>query len=226
MPVSVAVLSQCALWNGLPPEVLKALADDMRLVFLRRREALSSVLTHFDGLGVVLSGQMQALDETSDGKEVALQTVQANEVFGLAELLSDRPPPLTWMAAAQGTSVGLLEREAARAALERPEVALRAARAMAQRVCDTHSLHKVLSVHPVSARVCAWLAWQAPSESRMLEIPTHAELAWQLNTTRESVTRVLQRLQAEGIMERVEAGWQVLRQDTLLEWSRGKGRES
>lgn len=225
MPVSMAVLSQCSLWAGLPPGPMKELASQMRLLPMRRREVLGSPEAPFTGLGVVLSGQLQALDETMDGREVALQKIQSNGVFGLGELLADRSEPLTWVANAHGTAVGLLERSLAQQFLDRPEVASRAARLLAQRLSDIQSLHKVLSVHPVSARVCAWLAWQAQHSVGLVMPPTHAELAWQLNTTRESVTRVLQRLQADGVIEREQDAWRIVQAAVLLDWSRGKGRE-
>jgi CRP-like cAMP-binding protein len=117
--------------------------------------------------------------------------------------------------------VGLLERQAALEALATAELAVRAAASLAQRVCDTQSLQKVLTVHPVSARVCAWLLWRRERATGLVGLPTHAELAWQLNTTRESVTRVLQRLLQDGVIERLEEQWRVASETGLADWARG-----
>lgn len=222
MPVSPAVLIQCPLFAELAPELVRPIAEQMNLMPLRRRESLEDGGPAFDGLGVVLSGQLQALDETADGREVALVTVNANEVFGLPELLAEGALPLAWVASAPGTTVALMRRDHAMAALQRGDLGLRAAMLLAQRVCDTLSLQKVLTVHPVAARVCAWLVWQAQPPLWALEIPTHAELAWQLNTTRESVTRVLQKLLAEGVLGRNDLGWTVAQPDVLREMARGR----
>lgn len=222
MPVSPAVLTLCPLFSELAPELLRPIAEQMQMLPLRRREALNGGQAAFDGLGVVLSGQVQAVDETADGREVALITAGANDVFGLPELLARSASPLVWMASAPGTTVALLRREVALGALQKGELSFRAATLLAQRVCDTLSLQKVLTVHPVAARVCAWLMWQAKPPEWMLQIPTHAELAWQLNTTRESVTRVLQKLLADGVLGRSDAGWTIAQPDVLQELARGR----
>ncbi len=225
MPVAVAALSQCTLFSGISSQLVQQAADSMRLLPLRRREVLADAAASLPGLGVVLSGALQAVDETADGREVALETVGVNEAFGFAELLAARSLPVTWMAAAAGTTVGLLPREPAMALLHQPEVALRAAQSLAQRVCDTRGLQKVLTIHPVSARVCAWLNLQRTPEKGAVQVPTHAELAWQLNTTRESVTRVFQRLQADGVIQRDGDIWQVAGSEVLEDWIRNRIRE-
>lgn len=222
MPVALAVLTQCPLFAGLSAELSRFCADQTRLVSLRRREALANVDgSPFDGLGIVLAGSVQALDLTGDGREVALATALPFEAFGLAELLAARMTPKNWLATASSTTVGLIPREAAREAFTRPELAWRAASDLAQRVCDTQSLQKVLTVHPVSARVCAWLLWQWDEATGLVDVPTHAELAWQLNTTRESVTRVLQKLVQDGVVERQQERWRVLWPEGLKDWASG-----
>lgn len=227
MPVALAVLTQCPLFAGLPLEFTRFCAAQARLAPLRRREALVNGNSGaFSGLGVVLAGSVQAIDLTGDGREVALVTALPFEAFGLAELLARRTQALNWMSASASTMVALIERDAALEALKHPELALRAAATLAQKVCDAQHLQKVLTVHPVSARVCAWLVMQHDPQSGMVEVPTHAELAWLLNTTRESVTRVMQRLVNDGLIERLEAGWRVTSGAALNDWARARGRES
>jgi CRP-like cAMP-binding protein len=229
MPLAVAVLTQCALFSGLTPELTRFCAEHMQLVTLRRREAIADGArgggSAFTGLGVVLGGAVQAVDLTGDGREAALVTTLPFECFGLAELLAPRGQALTWMASATSTAVGLMDREAALQAFSKPELLMRAAALLAQRVCDAHSLQKVLAVHPVSARVCAWLEWQREGERGGVTVPTHAELAWQLNTTRESVTRVFQKLIADGVLERDGDRWRIAMPDLLADWACGRSRE-
>jgi CRP-like cAMP-binding protein len=223
MPVALAVLTQCPMFAGLPAELTRFCAEQARLVSFRRRESLANGDSGtFDGLGVVLAGSIQAVDLTGDGREVALVTALPYEAFGLAELLAARAQPLNWLSVSSSTVVALMERHAALEALRHPELALRAAASLAQRVCDAQHLHKVLTVHPVSARVSAWLLMQHDTQTGQVEVPTHAELAWLLNTTRESVTRVMQRLLNDGLIEREEAGWRVTSASALNEWARGR----
>jgi CRP-like cAMP-binding protein len=226
MPIALAVLTPCSLFTGLPPEVVKPWADRMRLVSVRRREAVTTESGEpFDGLGIVLSGAVQSIDLTGDGREVALATAAAHEPFGLAELLASRVTPGHWMASNPSTAVGLLTSRDALEMLAEPVFALRAASRLAQHVCDVQSLQKVLTVHPVSARVCAWLRWQGEGAAGVVQVPTHAELAWHLNTTRESVTRVFQKLFSDGVIAREESGWRIADWSALTEGSRPRSRE-
>jgi len=119
------------------------------------------------------------------------------------------------------TTVALLPRARALWLLEQPEIATCAARLLAQQVSDLLDMQKLQAIHSVNARVCAWLYRQC-LRSALLRLPTHGELAVQLNTTRESVTRLLQRLQSDEVMRREGEFWQVLRPGVLQDWARGE----
>jgi CRP-like cAMP-binding protein len=217
MPVSMAVLVQCPLFAELPTLQLGAVAERMQIVSLRRREVLGGE-SGFKGLGVVLSGSLQSVDETTDGREVVLTSVEPNQPFGVAELLADALSPPTWVAAGNATAVGTLDRASSQEVLRRPELAWAVARSLAQRVCDMQGMQKILSIHSVPARLAAWLHWQCRGQDLEIRLPTHAELAWQLNTTRESVTRVLQRLSSDGLLVRDGDLWRVRQAPALASW--------
>lgn len=217
MPVSMAVLVQCTLFAELPTLQLGAVAERMQIVSLRRREVLGGA-AGFTGLGVVLNGSLQSVEETTDGREVVLATAEAYEPFGLAELLAQAIAPPTWVAGSTSTAVGTLDRATAMDVLQRPELAFAVARTLARRVCDLQGMQKILSIHSVPARLAAWLHWQCAGTEGRIKLPTHAELAWQLNTTRESVTRVLQRLSAEGLLARDGEAWRVANPSALSDW--------
>lgn len=217
MPVSMAVLVQCPLFAELPTLQLGAVAERMQIISLRRREVLGGP-AGFNGLGVVLSGTLQSVEETTDGREVVLATVEPNQPFGLAELLAQPLALPTWVAAGPSTAVGALDRFSALEVLRRPESAWALARTLAQRVCEMQGMQKILSIHSVPARLAAWLHWQSGGREGEIRLPTHAELAWQLNTTRESVTRVLQRLSSDGLLQRDGDMWRLVDTAALSVW--------
>lgn len=222
MPVALAAIQGCTFFQDVAVEVVQSAAKEMVLHHLRRREVLGGS-AGFAGLGVVLSGTIQAVDATADGREVAMLTVGVNEVFGVAELLAARAMPLLWIAGVSGTAVALLAATPALGLLAQPSVALQAAKMLALQVCDAQGWQKVRAMHPISTRVAAWINWQAASDGA-LRVPTHAELAWQLNTTRESVTRVFQRLMAEGVLSRDGEGWRLANSAALADWLAGKSK--
>jgi CRP/FNR family cyclic AMP-dependent transcriptional regulator len=207
MPVLDFALRSCRFFATAPDAVVAQAAQDMDIVNLKRREVLLRGGRPFTGLGVVLQGRLQAMDRTLDGREVALQTIEEREAFGQAGLLARRPVELTWVAAAP-SSVAVMSADQARRLLETTVLGLMAARDLADQVSDQLGWQKLLAVTPISARVCAWACW-ASAGRLTLDIPKHAELAWRLNTTRESITRTFQKLLADGLLARDGEVWQI-----------------
>lgn len=222
MPVSELALRSCKLFSDAPQEVLEQASQQMEIVQLRRREVLTYASKSFKGLGVVLQGRIQAIDQTLDGREVALQTVETSEAFGQVNLLATQPVQMVWVAAVS-SSVALMSAEAALRLFQNGAMSFAAARELANQVSESLGWQKINAVTPISARVCAWLCWSS-GKSYLLDIPKHAELAWRLNTTRESITRTFQKLQADGLIERDGEQWRINDLETLEGMATGDTR--
>lgn len=224
MPVSELALRGCSLFARAPDDLVQQVSGEMEIVNLKRREVLHPHGRTFRGLGVVLQGRIQAIDQTLDGREVALQTLDVGEAFGQVELLAPEPVQMVWMASTP-SAVGVLPADKALALLEASPMGLLVARTLAGQVSQFLSWQKILSVTPISSRVCAWVCWAAGSKDR-LEIPKHAELAWRLNTTRESITRTFQRLQADNLLQRDDTVWQILNRPALEQLALGDSKDT
>ena len=222
MPISILALKQCALFVDAPEALLQQAAQCMEIAQLKRREVLVTNDLPFNGLGLVLQGRLQAIDYTIDGREVALSTIEPGGIFGQASLLAPRPVELTWVATSLST-LAIMTKDDARTLIDDPLMSLRIARDLAQQVCDSIGWQKILSVHPVSARVCSWLIWHFGNSSQAI-FPTHAELAWRLSTTRESVTRTLQRLMADEVLQREGEFWHLANREGLSLLAQGEGK--
>jgi CRP/FNR family cyclic AMP-dependent transcriptional regulator len=213
MPVSELVLRGCNLFASAPDALVSSASGDMDIIHLKRREVLEPGGRSFRGLGVVVQGRIQSIDQTLDGREVALQTVEPGEAFGQVALLASQAVHMVWVATAP-SAVAVLSEEKALALFESAPMAMLAARGLADQVSEFLSWQKIMSVTPISSRVCAWICWSAGQKDR-LDVPKQAELAWRLNTTRESITRTFQRLQADGLLQRDESAWAILKRPAL-----------
>lgn len=222
MPVLDLALRPCRLFSAAPEEVIAQAARDMDIVNLKRREVLTRSGRPFRGLGVVLQGRLQAMDRTLDGREVALQTIEERETFGQAGLLASTALELTWVAVSPCT-VAVMSAEHARRMLQSPAMALHTARDLADQVAGYLGWQKILTVTPVTARVCAWVIWARRGDE--LSIPKHAELAWRLNTTRESITRTFQRLLADGLLAREGDVWRIADAAAMAQMAMGDERD-
>lgn len=220
MAISQVALAPCRFLAAASPAALQFAAAHMEMRHLRKRELLMDGAHSFTGLGVVMQGAVQAVDLTLDGKEVALLNVGPYETFGHVSLLATQPVAMNWVATSSSTTVALLPQEKALQLTQFPELVLQLARAASQQVCDLLSWQKIQAINPVSARICAWLLHHSRMETEM-QLPTHAELAWRLNTTRESVTRVLQKLLTDGVLQRDGDVWRILSPQTLKDLIHG-----
>lgn len=223
MPVSELALRGCSLFARAPDDLVAQVSGEMEIIHLKRREVLQTHGRAFRGLGVVLQGRIQAIDQTLDGREVALQTLEPGEAFGQVELLAPQPVPMVWVASIP-SAVGVLAADKALALMAQAPMGLLTAQALAAQVSQFLGWQKILSVTPISSRVCAWVCWTAGDKDR-LEIPKHAELAWRLNTTRESITRTFQRLQADQLLQRDDTVWQILNRKVLEQLALGDNKD-
>jgi CRP-like cAMP-binding protein len=219
MPVSPIALQPIAFFGQLSDESRTWASEQMEIFSLKRRQALLSGKGPFKGLGVVLHGRMQAVDLTLDGREVALKTTEQFGLFGQEDLMSARPVGLTWMAPST-SSVAVMNERTAREFLALPDVLRAIAADMAQQLNDQLQWQKILSATNVTAKLANWIVFAARDRAQV-QLPTHAEVAWRLNTTRESVTRVLQRLQADGVLVREGGHWVVRHPAALRELATG-----
>ena len=208
MAVSELTLKQNERLAQADPQALQWLASRMQIVLLKRRQTLGLQASSFEGLGLVLTGKLQALDLTLDGREVALQTAEAGELFGEGNPFCPQVgPPLQWVAAV-ACELAVLDARYCAELTDQPSLVLMLAKELARQHRDQMHWQKVANMGSITAKVCAWLLHQS-TKGAAIKLPTHTELAWRLGTTRESVTRVLQRLQSENIMKRQGENWRV-----------------
>ena len=197
-------------------------AERMDIFTLKRRQALLSGGGPFKGLGVVVNGRMQAIELTVDGREVALKTVEQHGLFGQEDLLARTPLSLHWTAPATAT-VAVMGLKVAKELIVQPEMLRALAADMAQQLNGQLQWQKILSANTVAAKLANWIVFSA-GERKEVTLPTHAEVAWRLNTTRESVTRVLQRLQAEGVLVREDGRWRIQKGGALRDLAKGEDK--
>ena len=214
MAIPLALLQQFEVLRELPVETLVRLTQGMVEKTYARREIVIKKGEPGNVLGFLLEGRLQGVDFTVDGREVGLYFVDPFDYFGELSVIDGLPRP-EFVIAVGRSRVATLQRDEARSLLfSTPAIAQRLTLRLAHRVRMVSAQRTLLGLPNPAQRICAQLFLMSvkvgDGKAVIPNAPTHQELAIMINTSRETVTRVFQILQARGILKREGNQWQVI----------------
>lgn len=203
-----SVLEKTALFTSLSPSELQHLAARTLRKLFSSGELLFSEGEPCMGLHIVARGKVRIFKTSVSGREQVLAVNTDGESIAELPVFDGGPYPASAMAI-EDTEVAFISRRDFHAyCLEHPEVALKVLSVVGARLRRLVGIIEELSFTTIRQRLISALVKLARSEghqtARGLEflLPgSHQELANQLGTVRELISRNLMRLQAEGLLE-------------------------
>jgi CRP/FNR family transcriptional regulator, cyclic AMP receptor protein len=204
-------LGAASLFSNLSPEELRLLATHAVRKHFAQGELLFSEGEACKGLHIVVSGKLRIFKSSSGGREQVLAVEGPGESVAELPIFDGGPYPAS-VNAIEDSQILFISRNDFRSfCLARPEVTLKMLAIVGARLRRLVGIIEELSFTTVRQRLASVLVRVAQTEGRRTEhgieiqLPgTHQDLAHQLGTVRELVSRNLMRLQAEGLV-RVEA---------------------
>lgn len=222
-----AVLGRTALLSGLSQPELQMLAARTTRKLLGAGELLFSEGDPCNGLHIIARGKVRIFKTSMSGREQVLAMNTPGESVAELPVFDGGPFPAS-AAAIEETEIAYISRRDFQAyCMEHPEVALKVLQMVGARLRRLVGIIEELSFTTIRQRLIAMLVKLAQDQGRKTDrgieflLPaSHQELANQLGTVRELISRNLMRLQAEGLLN-VE-GRQIVVKDikglsTLLE---------
>lgn len=203
---SSMALQHIALLEGLSPQRLDWLAQrcnwhsvDAGTPLLLRSEDTSDVY-------FLVSGQLRVTTYSANGRQITFRDLQDGEYFGDISAIDGKPRSADGVTL-KPTVVASLDRsgflELLRLETNVAERVMRnlaaLVRQLSDRVIDLSTLGVQNRVHAELLRL-ARSAGVADNRARLDPAPTHAELASQISTNREQVTRELNALRRDGVL--------------------------
>jgi len=206
MAVSTLILKNFALLQPLPDELLEQLGQQSKLIEVPRRKVVMEKNQTAHSLGLLVDGRLQGIDMTLDGREAGLYFIEPNDFFGELSVI-DQQPATEFVIALTTSRFVMIPSTTIRQLIEKsPQIATIINQRLAQRLRESMQQRTLLTMPSPIQRVCAQLIQMISKNSSGQEIviyaPTHQEIAIMINTTRETVTRVFQKLQKKGIILR------------------------
>jgi len=206
MAVSTLILKNFALLQPLPDELLVQLGQQSKLIEVPRRKVVMEKNQTAHSLGLLVDGRLQGVDITLDGREAGLYFIKPNDFFGELSVI-DQQPATEFVIALTTSRFVMIPSTTIRQLIEKsPQIATIINQRLAQRLRESMQQRTLLTMPSPIQRVCAQLIQMTsknPSGQQIvIYAPTHQEIAIMINTTRETVTRVFQKLQKNGTIIR------------------------
>ncbi len=205
---AVEALGRCALFCGLGPEPLGALAQTLRTRRFRRGEVLFHEGDPGDSLFIVASGAVKVVVPSEDGDEAILATLRRGDFLGELALLDGAPRSASAIAL-EPTETLALPRDRFHA-LVAAEPAIRDAlltalaaelRRLTAHVAELHFLDLTGRLAARLARLAEEHGTRDADGSIRLDAPlTQSDVASMIGATRQSVNKLLGEFVDDGLL--------------------------
>ena len=203
-----AALGKTALLSGLTPAELKTLASRTVRKLFTAGELLFSEGEPCNGLHIIAQGRVRIFKTSMSGREQVLAVNVPGDSVAELPVFDGGPFPASAVAIENAEIAFISRRDFQAYCIEHPAVALKVLQVVGGRLRRLVGIIEELSFTTIRQRLISALLKLAQSEGRKgplgieFQLPaTHQELANQLGTVRELVSRNLMRLQAEGLLD-------------------------
>ena len=218
--MDISLLRRVPLFEVLKDDDLEAIArvtitrsyDKDQVIILAEEEG--------DALFIIADGQVKVSIVSEDGREVILSLLGEGAVFGELSLLDGKPRSAN-VVATQDTELYMVRRaDFLQLIYTVPQIAVGLLAELAARLRKTDRKIEGLALLDVTSRISETLLQLADEQGSETEFgvsleerPTHQQLASMSGTTRETVSRVLKRLEGQGYISSEGRSITILREE-------------
>ncbi len=206
--MDTSFLRKVPLFEGLKDNELDALAQVTVTRTFSKDNVIILAEDEGDALFIIKNGQVKVSIVSADGREIILSLLRNGAVFGELSLLDGKPRSANVIATEKTDLVMLRRADFLQLVSRTPKIAISMLAELASRLRKTDRKIEGLALLDVTSRISETLL-QLANESGIeaedgiiLEHrPTHQQLANMSGTTRETVSRVLKRLESQGYIK-------------------------
>lgn len=227
LPISPAqpgdlCVSRVPLFQGLSHEQQAEVAQVARPTRLARGEQVYGAGSEVSQLMVVHTGTVKLSRVDVDGREQVLRVLGPGDFIGESALLTGRRPDHFASALEQGSMCVFRHADLERLVDQHPSIGWRMLRTVSDRLQDTEGRLASLISGDVTSRLAAYLLTleaQHGPEGLAVELPmAKKDVASLLDTTPESLSRQLRRLNDSGVVTTQRGRWLLVPDvDALME---------
>jgi CRP-like cAMP-binding protein len=218
-------LRKIPLLANLSEEEMQMVRSNLRVRQYAKRDIVLQKGASGDSLLFLLSGQLQVVDITEDGRAIGLRMLAPGDFFGEIAVINGSMRSAS-VVALTPVLVALLPRATALHLFSHsPSVANHMLRFLAEKVQRDSEFRALLSIHNTSRRIYNFLDLLKEKKDGDVEVvenlPTHQDIANMINTSRETVTRTLLMLAQQGIIKKGSHRLIIVKPDALQKLAQG-----
>ena len=218
--MDISLLRRVPLFEVLKDDDLEAISRVTITRSYNRDQVIILAEEEGDALFVITDGQVKVSIVSEDGREVILSLLGEGAVFGELSLLDGKPRSAN-VVATQDTELYMVRRaDFLQLIYTVPQIAVGLLAELAARLRKTDRKIEGLALLDVTSRISETLLQLADEQGSettfgvsLEERPTHQQLASMSGTTRETVSRVLKRLEGQGYISSEGRSITILREE-------------
>ena len=202
-------LRKIPLLAELSDEEITLVKQEIRIRQYGKRDIVLQKGGHGDGLLFLLSGQLQVVNVTEDGRAIGLRMLAPGDFFGEIALINNSTRTASIVAMSDALVGFLPAATALHLFSHSPSVAMGMLRHLAEKIERDSEVRSLLSINNTAKRIYTYLVLMQknkeaePGAPAVVEnLPTHQDIANMINTSRETVTRALLALVQQGIVRK------------------------
>lgn len=159
-------------------------------------------------LYIVRYGRVKIYEMSEDGRQQIIRLLEPGDFFGELALFMEKQHYILNAETLEDTGICLLSRDDFKALMhQNPDISLGVMQALTERLASAESFISTLTLKTIEQRLISWLLAMADKEGVLtpkgirltINLPRH-ELASLFGTTRETISRKLSKLQADGLL--------------------------
>lgn len=200
------ILARIPLLSSLQPEELQRLADHMWVRRYGKNKQVVAKGGTSEALMFLLSGCLQVVDFTEDGKEIGLNLFLPGAFFGELAVIDGLPRSAS-IVAIENSAVSFLPKQEAQALIYgNPAIAEEMLKHFARSIRSLTAMRGLLAIPNTQQRLIALLcSLKRPlpdGQEAIPNLPTQRQIAIMINTSRETVSRALASLERQAVVEK------------------------
>jgi CRP-like cAMP-binding protein len=220
------LLKKTEFFDGMSDDALEVLCHSGRIKTVKKGEQLFAIGDQGDALYCVMSGRVVLSRVTSEGKEIALASMEKGSVFGELSLLDGQARSTDAILAESG-EMFVIERTMFLQTLEQnPAIAISLLRVLSQRLRATNRLVESVSFLELGPRLARLLLILAQHEEedaegniKLASKYTQSELAKYIAASRESVSKQIAKWTRDGVIELRDGCVTILDLESINFWA-------